>query len=110
MNYLEQINFNNSIIELYKNSEWDYKQKIYILIRENIEFYHQLNALKRVKRLKPIQTTQNKEKTHIWLNSKFSWLYSLPYHKINDITEQDIENEIELWFNLHKNNEYERNI
>lgn len=103
MNYLTHIKFNNEVIELYKNSDWDYKQKIYILLRENIEFYSQINALKRIKRVKPIKDKQKENKSFIWLNSRVKKsMFQNPF--VSDITEEEKELEVELGFTLHKNN------
>ena len=106
MNYKEQIEFNNECIEIYRdwNIEKQYNQKIFMLVRENIEMYSQLNKLERFKKRKPIQTIQKEKEKLIWINSKVTSMYKLPYYKESELSEEDIDREIALWFDLYKNN------
>ena len=107
MNYLNHISFNNEIIELYKsqNDDKQYSQKIFLLIKENIQFYSCLNALRRREKIKPIKAKEVKTEKLIRLNSRsLKTMYTFNFFKESEVTEEDIEKEIELWFTLHKNN------
>ena len=107
MNYLTQIKFNNEVIELYKsqNDDKQYNQKIFLLIKENIQYYSCLNALRRREKIKPIKAKQIKTEKLIRLNSRsLKTMYTFNFFKESEVTEEDIEREIDLGFNLHKNN------
>lgn len=106
MNYLEQINFNKECIALYMKENIDkmYNTKIYELIRQNISYYASLNALRRIEKIKPIKAKQVKYKKLIRLNTRsLKTMYTFSFYKESEVTENDIEKEIALWFEAHKN-------
>ena len=106
MNYLNHIYFNNEIIELYKsqNDDKQYNQKIFLLIKENIQFYSCLNALRRREKIKPIKAKEVKTEKLIRLNTRpLKTMYTFNFFKESEVTEEDIEKEIALWFEAHKN-------
>lgn len=107
MNYKEHIDFNKSIISLYmkENVDKQYNQKIFLLIKENIQYYSCLNALRRREKIKPIKAKEIKTEKLIRLNTRpLKTMYTFNFFKESEVTEEDIEREIDLGFNLHKNN------
>ena len=107
MNYKEHIDFNKSIISLYMKENVDkiYNSKIYELIKQNISYYACLNALRRREKIKPIKAKQIKTEKLIRLNTRpLKTMYTWSLYKESEVTEEDIEKEIDLGFNLHKNN------
>lgn len=105
MNYKEIIKFNVECIELYKsfNEPDQHNWKIHELLNENIELYNQINLYKKSLNRKPIQHTPEKKEPVIWLNSERKNLYKLPFYKVSEITEKQMEAEIALWFNYNNN-------
>ena len=107
MNYKEHIDFNKSIISLYMKENVDkiYNSKIYELIKQNISYYACLNALRRREKIKPIKAKEIKTEKLIRLNTRpLKTMYTFNFFKESEVTEEDIEKEIDLGFNLHKNN------
>ena len=106
MNYKEHIDFNKSIISLYMKENVDkiYNSKIYELIKQNISYYACLNTLRRIEKIKPIKAKQVKYEKLIRLNTRpLKTMYTFSFYKESEVTENDIEKEIALWFEAHKN-------
>lgn len=87
MNYVEHINFNKDCIRQYnqqKENNPDYLHKIYLLLKENIGYYSEINKFKRMKELKPIQTTKTENKP---FKSLYFWITDSTY---KEATVQDM--------------------